>query len=432
MTKPRTSIWRYVCLALLPASGLALADVAAENRGAQRYMAQLEQRFKCPEAVFRKVQQALDAKDLPVHLQASQAARRQTKLVFYVEYFKQMPKMNQQMLLAQPEALQQMAGEMGMSAAQLKAALTSGVAAVAKPAQFMSRRSAEISLKSDLGPLCDAQCLDNLRWSLIMALTGWKTACLSCSDDFLSLVVIDGRLWLDQRVGKWLRQAPVLSPELFPLKGEANATRARVSAQAHGMAALEPLSKPMEAVPFELVDRGDPSLRRVCTAPKPAAGQTDVLQRVQGMVCGTDRSAHLATAARMQLQLKNGPTSCGASEAFLGCGQPDNTIEITFDKTRYSFANVFGAKDMVVGPGDSPALSGMAVLFHEVGHWFGLPHLGYKLDAIPDMMQDTYLDNACASELNLLLMSNMSDEAHAQRFRTGGGYKRARQGTGRQ
>lgn len=426
--KHATSIARHGLLmtafvALLPA--IALADVAAQNAGAQRFVGLTERAFKCPETIFRRVQQALSATDLPPHLRASQTAQRQTKLTFYVEYFKQMPREYQQMLLAQPGALDDMAAELGLSPEQLKGTLTSGQASIPRPAPFLTRRSAEISVHSELGTFCDAQCLTNIRWSLMTAIAGWKTACLSCSDDFLLAVSIDGHVWLDGRVSKWLRDGPDAT-DGFPFTGESNAVKARVSPQLYGSPSNSPeaLSKPMSLQMYELIDKNDPKIRRICDAKGFRAPRSDALGQVQWAICGNANVKQASSVAKMRLHLKSGPTSCGPSEEFLGCGQPDNSIELTFEETRYRFWNVFGSADMVVGPGGSPPLSGMAVVFHEVGHWFGLPHLNYKANEIPDMMQDTYREDACGSELNLLLMSNMSDENHAQRFRVGGGYRR--------
>lgn len=408
-------------------AGQAQADVRAQNLAADRYVKAMETRMRCPAHVEQKVQRAWDTNDLPPHLQLSGTARQQLMLATFTESFRQLPREMQQMALAAPSGtLAMQAQQMGVTVEQLRRAMAGEAASVQKRSAFMASRSAEISIASELGPSCDAQCLTNIRWSLIVAISGWKLLCSNCSDDFLSVVSIDGRVWLDPRVSRWIREAPVVAPARYPFKGD-NSTLHAALMPPGGAAAAAPGSRnqPPPLVLMEHVQPDDAGVRRVCSAPRPAAGETDVLQRVQAAICGGDRGVPPTPGARMQLKLMSGPTSCGPSTHFLGCGKPDNSVELTFDQTRYSFVNVFGAQDAVVGQGNEPPLSGMVVLMHEVGHWFGLPHLNYRLDEIPDMMQDTYLENACVSGLNLVMMSGMSDESHAQRFRIGGGYKRA-------
>ncbi|HSW07310.1 hypothetical protein [Aquabacterium sp.] len=420
-------------LALLCWTVGAFADPRAQNQGAQRYVKGLERQMRCPAAVEEKVQRASDKNELPPHLQLSDAARQQMTQTMFAESFKQLPAAMQQMLVtAPPEALAMQARSMGMTAEQMKHLISGGTVPAPKTSEFLTRRSAEITVASELGSSCDAQCMSNIRWSLIVAISGWKAVCATCSDDYLSVLTVDGQVWLDPRVSKWIRETPSLTPAQYPFKGKANSLHATVMPQSYGMApkSRSELNKPTEIALMELVDAGDVSLRKVCSAPRAAPGETDVLQRVQAVLCGGDKGAFAASTAKLQLKLMAGPTSCGPSDAFLGCGKPDNSVELTFDKTRYTFVNVHGDKDAVVGPGNDPPLSGLAVLLHEIGHWFGLPHLNYRMNEIPDFMQDTYLENACVSGLNIMLMSGMSDERHAQRFRVGGGFKRGPAGRG--
>lgn len=396
------------------ATEVARADVKAQNQAAKRYATMLETRMRCSPQVEQRVQQSMDQGALPEHLRMAAAARTRFGSGAH-ESLRQMPAPMRQMLLNNPAMLQQAASGLGLTVDQARDLLSGKTVATAKASASLSRRAARITVVNELGALCDEACVANIRWTLVTAISGWKLACFSCSDDFFSVVTIDGHTWLDPKLAQWIRETPRLLAEQYPFKGEG--TRP-------GLLTPTTRDRPPPMEMLELVDRQDPSIARVCSAPRPAPGQTDVLLRAQAAICGSGAGADDAGTARMRLELKSGPTSCGPADAFLGCGRPDNGIELTFDGTRYEFANVLGTRDAVVGPGREPALSGMTVLMHEVGHWFGLPHLNFRVDEIPDMMQDTYVEGACVSGLNAMLMSNMTDDAHAQRFRVGGGYRR--------
>jgi hypothetical protein len=98
---------------------------------------------------------------------------------------------------------------------------------------------------------------------------------------------------------------------------------------------------------------------------------------------------------------------------------------MTFDATRYSFDDMFGGGKISVGPPGALELRGLAVLAHEVGHWFGLSHIDYESDRIPDFMQDRYRGNACATLLSIGMMGNLDEEQHARRLDVGAGLRRA-------
>lgn len=419
-------------LVLCLCAGVTVTTVRATPDGAraqyEKAVAALEAlapSLTCSTSVNQFVQRSLDGGKVPAHLMASPEALRQFKLAFLVLYLPSMPAGTREMFLSGPMADRQ-ARELGLSEEEFRRVVSSGVLPGAKPAAFMTRRSAEVSIRNDISSLCDAHCMESLRWNLVMAVAAWKSVCPTCTDDFLLTLAIDESLWIDPRVANWLRNAPAIDAASFPFKGDANNVRTMVQPRAYGFTARPDGSTKMSAreFVFEKVDPADPAMRKVCSAPKQEVDRVDVLGRIRKAVCESGSQLVGASSVAMRVHLRPDATSCGSAEEFIGCAHPDSSVELTFQDTRYSFVDVHGSASLVVGPGSTPALSGLAVLMHEVGHWFGLPHLDFERERVPDFMQDTYQDPACMSGLNLFLMVSMSDSSHAARFRKGGGLRK--------
>jgi hypothetical protein len=235
-------------------------------------------------------------------------------------------------------------------------------------------------------------------------------------------VTVDGRHWVDNRTLEWL-QFIGRGIAGFPLI-ESQMTLLAGADERAGRAPGEFSVLDMKGTQYVLFDEAHPAKRQLCGPELASAVKRRGLSALRRALCPAGAEPSAPEPVKMRVSLLTNATSCGPSDAFLGCGHADNSVEITFDGARYWFFDVFGADSISVGRRDAPEFSGSAILLHEVGHWFGLPHIGYRPDLIPDYMQDTYQDNACYSLLAFQLMVNMDEQQHARRLGQGAGLKR--------
>jgi hypothetical protein len=118
--------------------------------------------------------------------------------------------------------------------------LSSGSVKVER-AEFMSKAIARMSIENEIPNLCDSGCETNVAWNIVAALSLWKSSCLLCSDDFLSLVSVGKMRWIDSRILDWLRGPEGMNPDSFPFNGNFSSVFNRANAK---VAAASPASQP--------------------------------------------------------------------------------------------------------------------------------------------------------------------------------------------
>jgi hypothetical protein len=141
-------------------------------------------------------------------------------------------------------------------------------------------------------------------------------------------------------------------------------------------------------------------------------------------ICKDSPERTMAASANMKITLLPGRTQCGPAQDYIGCGIAGNEIEISFSDAAFWLLIFLRIAKVEFGYSTFPPESGTNLLIHEVGHWFGLPHVNddknpvpaFLEQNIPDVMQNSLGDATCASELSLRVINNMSDKSYQAAF----------------
>lgn len=304
---------------------------------------------------------------------------------------------------------------------------------------FFSKTTAEIDIDNRVPLLCDARCETDLEWNIIYSLTLWKGLCFQCSEDFLTHISVGSKHWIATRVMSWLRSPGSKTLANFPLnhvrseslreklKESVSNTQKGVSQDQSAAASFE---SDWVRSGFELIDLNDPSLKILCNESTLKGAGPLALTELQASVCGKLEKRGISDAFVMILTLAPADTSCGPAEDYIACAKTDSSVELTFKDTKYSFLDVQSGDLISVGSSGVPAFSGLDVLLHEIGHWFGLPHVqsaSFNPNEMPDIMRDTYSRNSCVSLLSISALDRMDEDQYQQRLTKGAGLRRPKE-----
>jgi hypothetical protein len=120
-------------------------------------------------------------------------------------------------------------------------------------------------------------------------------------------------------------------------------------------------------------------------------------------ICKDSPERTMAASANMKITLLPGRTQCGPAQDYIGCGIAGNEIEISFSDAAFWFVDFSKNRKVEFGYSTFPPESGTNLLIHEVGHWFGLPHVNddknpvpaFLEQNIPDVMQNSLRCDVC-------------------------------------
>jgi len=251
---------------------------------------------------------------------------------------------------------------------------------------------------------CDDECQGALSLLFADSVATWKMGCQRCERDALVMLKTPSKAWLDRRLARRLRMISAgrtvsLDPEDY-VEGD-------------GGDSFSPLA--------DLA--AEPEVASQLCAVRPDAARW--VQSVQFVLCEP-----MAQPPRGILQPKvrllAGPTTCG--KEAVACGLPEAGIEISFANYRFALPHVTGGGEMIAGTtGD--VLDLRAVVLHEVGHWFGVPHAEVgATDGYLDIMADAYgAGSQCVSPHSLRLTANAGDTRWPFRVVRGGALSGPRQ-----
>ncbi|MBC5781526.1 hypothetical protein H8N03_01135 [Ramlibacter sp. USB13] len=266
----------------------------------------------------------------------------------------------------------------------------------------------EVSVRDDAG-ICGDACRAGVATAFVQSIALWRGGCSRCDQNAMSVVKVNQDVWIDARLASRLR-GDVTSLDLnrtVPSETAIAVTAPAISVPTSAMYGYEP------------VVTGEDIERRLCSSNIASSGGP--IAEVRQVVCNR-RSPAGGVRATVVFRSR---TSCGPAADFIACGRPLAEVELATDDTRYRVATTDGTR--LAGAGADEPIELRDVILHEVGHWFGVPHLD---EAAPgagvDIMSGTYTQGrACISGASLVMLNNAADLRWPFRVTEGRGLRRA-------
>ena len=259
---------------------------------------------------------------------------------------------------------------------------------------------------------CNDKCRAAVGASIIQALAQWRAGCTRCPPATLSLVEVDGAQFVSIRQVETALQWPYLRPQRNADGILASEVASMATSQGAGVDVR---------MGFQRVD-GVASSLRLCASTVPTGntpGFAPLSEQVRGRVCRPSQAASCAVSAgckEITLRLSGAPDCANA----LACGFPDQSVTLNTPRFRFGLAGPDATRPPAAtlgqaGPSQHQGYIPLhPVLLHEVGHWFGLPHV--DSDAGPDGRDEIMIDTGgndqvCISRAALNMLDSAVDQA---------------------
>lgn len=286
-----------------------------------------------------------------------------------------------------------------------------GAPQIAAASEFHGASVLRVRLIAD-GQDCNAQCRASVGASIIQALAQWRAGCTRCRASTLSLVEVDGAQFISVRYIETAMQWPYLRPQQNSQGVLASEVAAMATSQGAGVDVR---------MGFQRVDGVTSDLALCATdAPTTAAPGFAVLsEQVRDRVCRPTRAAACdAGSGCKEIAVRlSGASDCANA---LACGYPDQSITLNTPRFRFGLMGPDPSRQPTAslgkaGPGQRQDYVPLhPVIVHEVGHWFGLPHVESDpgSDDRDEVMIDTGgSDKVCISRAALNMLDSAVDQA---------------------
>ena len=259
---------------------------------------------------------------------------------------------------------------------------------------------------------CNDKCRAAVSAFVIQALAQWRAGCTRCPPATLSLVEVDDAQFVSVRHVETALQWPYLRPQ----KNADGVLASEVASMATSQGAGVDVR-----MGFQRVD-GVASALGLCSSIVPAgvtAGFALLSEQVRERVC---RPSALASCGpsngckEITMRLSGAPDCANA----LACGFPDQSVTLNTPRFRFAIAGPDATRPPIASLGQAGPSQRQdyiplhPVLLHEVGHWFGLPHV--DTDAGPDGRDEIMIDTGgsdqvCISRAALNMLDSAVDQA---------------------
>lgn len=241
----------------------------------------------------------------------------------------------------------------------------------------------------------------------LTAVSLWRRACLDCVADHLSVIRLDGKLFLDSDLVKWLFS---LNPsEISPVDKHSMSEPGNIFFFFNGIVGGRRAgSRGVESPSYTEIVSEETRWRSLCGVP--ASYLPDSVLRIQqALPCGSADNEESTLAVELKLQQDG--LSCGNSPNIIACEELGANVELNTRDFRFTTLRSLAP---VVGRGPV-RVDLMQILLHEIGHWIGL---GHSQSSSGDIMDEYYEAGRCIENSSVEALQRMI--ARRQRSRDAG------------
>lgn len=300
-----------------------------------------------------------------------------------------------------------------------RTAVGRGRGGVARPSDFHEARLVRIRLEGSASG-CDADCKRWVGAAIVQALASWRAGCTRCPAETLAGLEVDS----DRYVAvKALDAAQFLADRAARIDIP---DAAFLATAAFAMGAVNP------AMGFQRFESAD-DLLALCGGTD-LSGQVGILARAaRSIACSAPLDACRISDGCKEILIRiGGAPNC---EGPIACGLPDSNVTLNTRSYRFILGRADRNNSQSIALGtDTGQQSGkliplFPVVLHEVGHWFGLPHVDSNQgrDGRDEVMKDTGGDdNVCISRGALNMVNSAVDRTWPFRLTGSGALRYAR------
>jgi hypothetical protein len=281
-------------------------------------------------------------------------------------------------------------------------------------------RAIGIDVRIEAPPnVCDRECERALGAIVTEAIAVWRSGCDRCSENAHTVIRAGQSIWIDARLADRIRRLDANTQPIPSLDLDY-----RDSSETQRMLAAPAMGVPLKMIAkYEQVSPTSSVGAFVCSTRVPNTPWKDDAQR---LLCKRAIDIQTSTIVQPLIRLVPGATSCGPSDAFIACGIPNGGIEISLDGVRYRLPIIGSQKEIALGMSGEDQFDLRAIVIHEIGHWFGVPH-PRRDDGTEtlDLMADTYgAGKFCISASSLRMLNNAADLRWEYRVKECSGLRR--------
>ena len=285
-----------------------------------------------------------------------------------------------------------------------------GVPPIAAASDFHGASVLRVSLIAE-GQDCNAQCRASVAASIIQALAQWRAGCTRCRPTTLSLVEVDGAQFVSVRYVETAMQWPYLRPQ----KNADGILASEVASMATSQGAGVDVRMGFQRVNGVVSELG------ICATNAPAGGAPGfavLSEQARDRVCrpSSATTCNPGTGCKEITLRLSGASDCANA---LACGYPDQSVTLNTPRFRFGLTGPEASRPPTVALGKAGTSQRQdyvplhPVLVHEVGHWFGLPHVDSDQgsDGRDEIMIDTGgSDQVCISRAALNMLDSAVDQ----------------------
>jgi hypothetical protein len=274
---------------------------------------------------------------------------------------------------------------------------------IKRPSAFYAATVVRIRLEGS-APDCEAACRRWVGVLAVQALADWRAGCAFCPPQTLSMVEVGDDKYVSTQYIDWIQFLDDSSdstpdPNADPFGSET------------GWSIVGAISS---SVGFQRLDSAK-DLPEVCAPAKVKYGG-GIPELAQARLCSTQKLACETVAGCEEIPIHLGSATCVGPNT-LACGFPDRGVMLNTSGFQFTIiqADLAGSHSALrIG-----ALSGsqkemeiplFPVLLHEVGHWFGLPHIVQSDDETEIMINTGGTDHVCISRAALNMEARAVDQ----------------------
>jgi ankyrin repeat protein len=256
-------------------------------------------------------------------------------------------------------------------------------------AAFSDATVAVVTL-DDPAAACQRHCREALALRIIEAIELWRAGCSRCAFSTLGAIEVDGTVFVARPVIDLLvSAAPSQADQLLTrAPGDPSSVQLAGPVDFGTMSVAGELGHGGPLLPFLRISPGTPLAGELCHALDDL--RSGPARSLRSVLCRTPEVTNCPGCVGLRLALSRGITlGCDEPTSTIACGAVDRGIELNVRNFRFvglSWPSVGTAAPEQQSQGfgaGTDEVEILPVLVHEMGHWFGLPHLNTDPPSTP-------------------------------------------------